>query len=138
MATNIASMDPPMAFGQRQKMQKLRVKFHVPPHEILYTPILIDIMSTEQLRNFVDGLLKKLIQQYPTIVSPQPGEWKFIKDDAELGLKSWEPCNIELDTAIIIASSNTQISFAVIESRPTPNFAFWTWSEKVLSVKFPE
>ncbi|KAF7918398.1 uncharacterized protein EAE97_011853 [Botrytis byssoidea] len=138
MATNVASTDPPMTFGQRQKLQQLRVVFHVPPHEILYTPILGDIMSRQQLCNFIDGLLKELIHQYPTIISPQPGAWKLIKNDAELDLNAWEPGSIEPDTAIIIASSNAQISFAIIDSSPTTNDESWTWSEKVLSVKFPE
>ncbi|KAF5873439.1 uncharacterized protein Bfra_004899 [Botrytis fragariae] len=138
MASNVASIDPPMTFGQRQKMQQLRVNFHVPPHEILYTPILGDIMSRQQLCNFIDGLLKELIHQYPTTVSPQPGAWKLIKNDAELDLNFWEPWSIEPDTAMIVASSNAQIPFPIIDSSPTTNDASWTWSKKVLSVNFPE
>ncbi|OBU00622.1 hypothetical protein VE01_01261 [Pseudogymnoascus verrucosus] len=104
MASNIASADPPMALGRRQELQQLRIPFRVLPHEILFTPRLGNIMSKQQLCNYVDGLLDELAHQYPTTVSPQPGVWKLVRDNVDVDLDKWDPSSLELDKALFITS----------------------------------
>ncbi|KFX96371.1 hypothetical protein V490_03375 [Pseudogymnoascus sp. VKM F-3557] len=136
MASNVASSDPPMALGRRQELQLLRIPFRILPHEFLFTPRLGDIMSKQQLRNYVDGLLKDLARQYPTTVSPQPGVWKLVRDNADVDLDKWDPCSLEVDKTFYITSniktSNIKTSSAIVASTTATGNTSWTWGNEMI------
>ncbi|ELR06354.1 hypothetical protein GMDG_07944 [Pseudogymnoascus destructans 20631-21] len=137
MASNVASADPSMALGRRQELHQLRIPFRILPHEILFTPTLGDIMSKQQLRNYVDGLLEELAHQYPTTISPQPGVWKLVRDNADVDLDKWDPCSLEVDKALFI-TSNIKTSRAIVASTTATRNGPWTWDNGMMSVHFPD
>jgi hypothetical protein len=90
----------------------------------------------------VDGLLKELAHQYPTTVSPQPGVWKLVRDNADVDLDKWDPCSLEVDKTFYITSniktSNIKTSSAIVASTTATGNKSWTWGNEMMSVHFPD
>ena len=85
----------------------------------------------------MDNLLAKFLHQYPTIVSPQPGAWKLVRADTDLDLERWDPCSLELDTVLFI-TSNMKNSCPIIANTTATHNESWTWSDRIMSVRFPD
>ncbi|CZS92480.1 uncharacterized protein RAG0_03063 [Rhynchosporium agropyri] len=136
MALKVASKDPPMTLSCRQELQKLCISFRILPHEIVFTPRLGDIISKQQLCDYVDALLEDLAHQYPTTVSPKPGMWKLVRADADMDLDKWDPRSLELDKPLFI-TSNIKPSHAVIASATALHNVSWVWADGMMSVCFP-
>jgi hypothetical protein len=49
MAVNVASKDPPMALGRRLALQQIRIAFRVPPHDIVFSPTIEEVLNKQVL-----------------------------------------------------------------------------------------
>lgn len=85
----------------------------------------------------MDGQLEELAHQYPTTVSPQPGVWKLVRDNADVDLDKWDPCSLEVDKALFI-TSNIRTSHAIVASTIATRKGSWTWDSRMMSVNFPD
>lgn len=85
----------------------------------------------------MDGLLTELAHQYPTTVSPQPGVWKLVRDNADVHLDKWDPPSLELDKALFV-TSKIITSNTIITSTTAMRNGSWTWGNGLMSVCFPD
>ncbi|KAH8588521.1 hypothetical protein B0O99DRAFT_746776 [Bisporella sp. PMI_857] len=105
MAAKIASKDAPMTLGRRQILEQVRIPFHVPPLEMIFSPSILEVLDKQHLRAFVDSLLSKLSHEYPMHDTPSPSFWKLSINGTEEDLENWDPNRLNPDIPILIVSN---------------------------------
>ena len=85
----------------------------------------------------MDGILRKLAKEQPTIDTPEPGAWKLSTSNNQVDLDNWSPYSLEADMPIFISSKEAERSLPVITAAGTEWGASWGWVSGMQSIELP-
>ncbi|PVH86672.1 hypothetical protein DL98DRAFT_510711 [Cadophora sp. DSE1049] len=136
MATNVASKDSPMTLARREELQQHQISFHVPPHEIVFNTNAGELMTEQQLCHFVDNILSKLANEFPSVEGPRPGAWNLSTKDVEEDLRTWDPHKLA-PGALIAIKSKLESYRPVITGSLAAEERSWEWARGMRTFELP-